>query len=430
MIDRYTLPKMKELWSEEKKFRTWLEVEIAVCEAWNKLDKVPSSALRKIKDKADFSIARVNEIEKTVDHDVIAFLTAVSEKVGPDSRFIHLGMTSSDLGDTALSMLMRDAADLIIKDIEDLIKILGKKAKGYKDTIMMGRTHGVHAEPMTFGLKLALWMVEMQRNLERMQCAREIVSVGKLSGAVGTYSNIDPRIEKITCEKLGLKPAIIATQTLQRDRHAEYLSTIAIIGATIEKIALEIRLLQKTELSEVEEPFKKGQKGSSAMPHKKNPITCERLCGLARILRANSMVALENVALWHERDISHSSAERIILPDSTSLIDYMLQTTARIIDNLVVYPENMKKNIEKSRGLIFSSRLLLALVDKGLTREDAYKLVQSEAMRAKGLNKNYKDIVSENAEIIRVLNKEEIEKIFDIKHYLRNIGDIFKRLDL
>jgi adenylosuccinate lyase len=430
MIDRYTLPKMREIWSEEHKFSTWLEVEIAACEAWTKLGKIPQSSLKKIKGKANFSVKRINEIEKTVDHDVIAFLTSVAENVGPDSRFIHMGLTSSDVVDTSLSLIMRDTADVIIKDIEDFIKILKKMAKKYRDIVMMGRSHGVHAEPMTFGLKFALWMKEMERNRERMFRARSMINVGKISGAVGTYSNLDPKIEELTCKKLGLIPSPISTQILQRDRHAEFMTSLAIAAATLEKIALEIRGLQKTELGEVEEPFKKGQKGSSAMPHKKNPITCERICGLARVVRANSMVALENIALWHERDISHSSTERVLLPDSTILVDYMLQKMSYIIDNLVVFPERMKQNIEKSQGLTFSQRLLLALTDKGLTREQAYQVVQAAAMKARTTGKHLKELILADKEARKHLSEKEINDVFDIKYYLRNIETIFKRLGL
>lgn len=430
MIDRYTLPKMREIWSEEHKFRTWLEVEIAACEAWARLGKIPPPSLKKIKSKASFSIKRISEIEKTVDHDVIAFLTNVAEKVGPESRFIHLGLTSSDVVDTSLSLIMRDAADIIIKDIDDFIKILRNKAKKYKNTVMIGRSHGVHAEPMTFGLKFALWMKEMERNRERMLNARTAINVGKISGAVGTYSNLDPKVEEFTCEKLGLSPAPISTQIIQRDRHAEFMTTLAVVAATLEKIALEIRGLQRTEIGEVEEPFKKGQKGSSAMPHKKNPIICERICGLARVVRANAMVALENVALWHERDISHSSTERIILSDSTILLDYMLQKMSYIINNLVVYPQRMKQNIEKSQGLIFSQRLLLALIDKGLTREKAYQIVQAAAIKARTSGKHLKELILADKAVRRYLSEKEIDQVFDINYYLRNIEVIFKRLDL
>ncbi|MFH1542151.1 MAG: adenylosuccinate lyase [bacterium] len=430
MIDRYTLPRMKEIWSEEHKFRTWLEVEVAACEAWHKLGKIPGSAINNIRKKADFSLKRIDEIEKKVDHDVIAFLTAVSEKVGNDSRFIHMGLTSSDVVDTSGSLLMRDAIDIIIGDINDFIKILKKMAKKYAATIMMGRSHGVHAEPMTLGLKFALWMKEMERNKERALRARDTINVGQISGAVGTYSNLDPRIETLTCKTLGLTPTEISNQVIQRDRHAEFMTTLAIVAATLEKIALEVRGLQKTEIGEVEEPFKKGQKGSSAMPHKKNPITCERICGLARVVRGNAMVALENVALWHERDISHSSTERMIIPDSTSLVDYMLHKMSWVIDNLVVHPKKMAENIEKSQGLTFSQRLLIALVEKGLTREESYQIVQAAAMHARTTGKHLKDVILASKDATNKLSTEEIEKVFDIKHYLRNVPGIFKRLGL
>lgn len=430
MIDRYTLQKMREIWSEEHKYRTWLQVELAACEAWAKLGKVSQTALKKIKSKANFSIKRINEIERTVDHDVIAFLTNVAENVGPESRFIHMGLTSSDVVDTSLSLVMRDAADIIVKDIDDLIKILRKMAKKNKETVMMGRSHGVHAEPMTLGLKFALWMKEMERDRERVVKAREVINVGQISGAVGTYSNLDPRVEEFTCKKLGLDPAPISNQVIQRDRHAEFMASLAIVAATLEKIALEVRGLQKTEIGEVEEPFKKGQKGSSAMPHKKNPIVCERICGLARVVRANSMVAMENVALWHERDISHSSTERIIVPDSTILVDYMLQKMSWVIDNLAVYPEKMLQNIEKSQGLTFSQRLLLTLINKGLTRERAYQIVQGAAMKARASGKHLKDLILADKEARKHLSEKEINEVFDIRYYLRNVNVIFKRLGL
>jgi len=430
MIDRYTLPKMREIWSEEHKFNTWLQVEVAACEAWGKLGKIPAPSIKKIKSKANFSLDRINEIEKTVDHDVIAFLTSVAENVGPDSRFIHMGMTSSDVVDTSLSLIMRDAADVILKDIDDFIKILKKMAKKYRDIVMMGRSHGVHAEPMTFGLKFALWLKEMERNKERMLNARNTINVGQISGAVGTYSNIDPRVEEITCKKLGLNPAPVSSQIIQRDRHAEFMSALAIVAATLEKIALEIRGLQKTEIGEVEEPFRKGQKGSSAMPHKKNPITCERICGLARVVRANAIVSMENVALWHERDISHSSTERVCVPDSTILVDYMLQKMSYVIDNLVVFPERMKQNIAKSQGLTFSQRLLITFIDKGLTREKAYQVVQTAAMKARTSGKHLKELILVDKEARKHLSDKEIERAFDINYYLRNVEVIFKRLGL
>jgi len=430
VIDRYTLPKMKEIWSEEHKFSTWLEVEIAACEAWARLGKIPASSLKKIKASAKFSIKRINEIEKTVDHDVIAFLTSVAESVGPDSRFIHMGLTSSDVVDTSLSLVMRDAADIILKDVDGFIKILKKQAKKYRTTVMMGRSHGVHAEPMTFGLKFALWLKEMERNRQRLLAARKAINIGQISGAVGTYSNLDPRVEELACRQLGLDPEPVSNQVIQRDRHAEFMAVLAIIAGTLEKIALEVRGLQKTEIGEVEEPFKKGQKGSSAMPHKKNPITCERICGLARVVRANSMVAMENDALWHERDISHSSTERVVVPDSTILVDYMLQKMSYVLDNLVVYPEKMLDNIEKSQGLVFSQRLLLALIDKKLTREQAYQIVQAAAMKARSSGQHLKKVIQADKKVRKNLSDKELNEVFDLKYYLRNLGTIFKRLGL
>jgi adenylosuccinate lyase len=421
---------MREIWSEEHKFQTWLSVEIAACEAWQKLGKIPAAALNKIKSKAHFSVNKINEIEKTVDHDVIAFLTNVAEYIGPESRFVHLGLTSSDVVDTSFSMILRETADLIIKDIEEFITILKKMARKYRDLPMMGRTHGVHAEPMTLGLKFALWLTEMERNLQRVKQARTAINVGKISGAVGTYSNLDPKVEELTCKKLNLVPAAVSSQVLQRDRHAEYLSVLAIVAGTLEKIALEIRGLQKTEIGEVEEPFKKGQKGSSAMPHKKNPITCERICGLARIIRANSLVAMENMALWHERDISHSSTERVIFPDSTILVDYLLQKMSYVIENLTVHPDRMKQNIDKSQGLAFSQRVLLALTDKGLTRERAYQIVQAAAIKARATGRQLKDLLLEDKEARKQLSAKEIDAAFDIKYYLRNIEIILKRIGL
>jgi len=430
MIDRYTLPKMREIWSEENKFRKWLEVEIAACEAWATLGKVPREALAKIKRKASFDVARINEIEKETAHDLIAFLTSVAEKVGPESRFIHIGMTSYDVEDTARSLQLRDSADLIIKDIDEVIKILKRRAKEEKDTVMMGRTHGVHAEPITFGLKLLVWLAEMERNLERIKHARETVSAGKISGAVGTYANLDPRVEEYVCKKLKLKASPASTQVLQRDRHAEFLTTLAVIAASLEQFATEIRNLQRTEVWEVEEPFGKGQKGSSAMPHKKNPILSERITGLARVIRGNALAGLENVALWHERDIAHSSVERVILPDSCLLLDYILQLFARVMDGLVIFPQNMRKNIERSFGLTFSQKILLALTDRGLTREDAYKIVQTAAMKARASGKNLKEELLESRDAMKYLKQAEIEEIFDIRNHLKNINVIFRRFGL
>jgi len=430
MIERYTLERMGQIWSEQNKFQKWLDIEIAACEAWGKLKKIPAKSLKTIKEKAEFSLERINKIEQKVDHDVIAFLTSVAENVGKDSRYIHMGMTSSDIGDTALSLQLKEASNIIIEDIERFILTLKKTARKYRGAIMVGRSHGVHAEPTTFGLKIALYVEEMQRNLDRMKEAKNIISVGKLSGAVGTYSNIDPKIETIVCEKLEIDPAKVSSQIIQRDRHAQYLTTLAIIAGTLEKIATEIRGLQRTEVGEVEEPFKKGQKGSSAMPHKKNPITCERICGLARIIRANSMVALENITLWHERDISHSSTERIILPDSTILIDYMLQKMIGIMNDLKVYTTKMKENLELTKGLIYSQRLLIMLVNKGLTREKAYKLVQENAMKSRKTGTNLKVVVMGDKLITKELSLKEIDTAFSTSYYLRNVKQIFKRLGL
>jgi len=431
MIERYTYEPMGSLWSDQTKFQKWLDVEIAACEAWHKLGKIPAKSLAVIKKKSAFTVERINEIEKDTDHDVIAFLTNVAEYVGPDSRFIHLGLTSSDMLDTAQALRMRDAADILIKELIKVRGILKKKARKYKKTPCMGRTHGIHAEPMTFGMKMLLWFAEFDRNIERMQRARESISVGKLSGAVGTYSNLPPEIEIETCKRLKLKPALISTQVIQRDRHAEFLCTIAVCGATIEKIATEIRSLQKTDTREVEEYFGARQKGSSAMPHKRNPITCERLAGLARILRANAMAGIENVALWHERDITHSSVERVILPDSCILLHYMLVRLGRVQENLLVYPDTMMDNINRTRGLVFSQRVLLALVDKGVAREDAYKFVQRNAMKVwQGKGADFKDLLAQDPEVAGLLSAQDIAGCFDLGYYLRNVDAIYKRFGM
>lgn len=428
MIPRYTRPVMGKLWEQEHKFRKWLDVEIAVCEAWAELAEIPVDAVAVIKKKARFDVKRIDEIEKVVKHDVIAFLTSVAENVGPESRFIHKGLTSSDVVDTALSLLMKEAADIIINDIKGLMPVLKKQAYKYKDTPAIGRSHGVHAEPMTFGLKFALWYEDMKRNLARMERARDVISIGKLSGAVGTFSNIPPKIEEKVCKKLGLKPEPVATQVVQRDRHAEYLTTLSLIAASVEKIAVEIRHLQRTEVLEAEEPFSKGQKGSSAMPHKRNPVGCENLSGLARIVRSNAMAALENIALWHERDISHSSVERVIIPDSTILVDYMLDRLKGILEGLHVYPERMKKNMERSYGLYNSQRVLLSLTGKGMLREDAYALVQRNAMKSWQSGIEFKKILAKDKNVKKYLKAKDIEKIFDLRYYLKNADYIFKRV--
>ena len=430
MIDRYTLPKMREIWSEDAKFRKWLEVELAVCEGWAKLGKIPDDTLRKIKKKAKFSLKRAKVIEKEVGHDFIAFLTSVAENVGKESRFIHMGLTSYDVEDTSLILRLRESAKIISQDISDLIKILRRRAKEHKDTVMMGRSHGVHAEPIAFGLKLAVWVAEMERNLERVKEIIARLSVGKISGAVGTYANVDPRVEDYALKKLGLDKDAASTQVIARDRHSEYLGTLAIIAASLEKFATEIRNLQRTELLEVEEPFGRKQKGSSAMPHKKNPILSERVSGLARVVRANAIAGLENCVLWHERDLAHSSVERVILPDSSILVDYMLQVFSKVMAGLVVYKENMKKNIEKTGGLIFSERLLHKLIDKGLTREDAYRIVQSDAMKARAKGKPYREVVLSDPLTLKHLSEKEINEAFDLRYFTKNIDAIYKRLGI
>jgi adenylosuccinate lyase len=431
MIDRYTLPEMKQIWSEENKYRKWLDVEIFACEAMADLGKVPGEALAKIKDKADFNVQRIAEIEAVTNHDVIAFTTNVGEYVGEAARYIHLGLTSSDVLDTALAALMKEAGQHILERLKQLRKALLEKAEEHRRTIMIGRTHGIHAEPITFGLKMLLWVEETDRNIRRMGQAVETISVGKISGAVGTYANIDPRVEEHVCSRLGLKPAKVSTQVLQRDRHAEYLTTIALIGSSLDKFATELRSLQRTEILEVEEHFKKGQKGSSAMPHKRNPIIGERISGMARLLRGNALAAMENVPLWNERDISHSSVERVIIPDSTIALDYMLSKFTNTITYLLVYPENMMRNIERTHGLIFSQRVLLTLVEeKGLSRERAYELVQRNAMEAWRTEKNFRDLLLADGELTSQLDKEEINELFDFNYHLKNVDEIYKRFGL
>ncbi|HLA00255.1 MAG TPA: adenylosuccinate lyase [Thermodesulfovibrionales bacterium] len=428
MISRYTRHEMGRLWDIEAKYQKWLDVEIAVCEAWAELGEIPKDDLREIKKRAQFDVKRIDEIEKVVRHDVIAFLTSVAQSLGPEARFIHKGLTSSDILDTALALLMKEAADLMMKDLSALMDILKKQAYKYKDTPMMGRSHGVHAEPMTFGLKFALWFEDMKRNLGRMKRAKEVISVGKLSGAVGTFSNIPPIIEEKVCKKLGLRPEPVATQVVQRDRHAEYLTTLALIAASVEKIATEIRHLQRSEVLEAEEPFMAGQKGSSAMPHKRNPVGCENLSGLARLVRTNALAAIENVALWHERDISHSSVERVIIPDSTILVDYMLDRLTGILDGLHVYPKRMKENMDRSYGLFTSQRVMLALLDKGLDREQAYSIVQADAMKSWKEGTEFKKILLKDKEVKKYLTAQEISEIFDLGYYLKHVDYIFRRV--
>ncbi len=428
MIPRYSRPEMAGLWEPKSRYRAWLEVELAACEANAKLGLIPAKALANIKKKADFNVLRIDAIEKIVKHDVIAFLTAVAEKVGPDSRYIHLGLTSSDVLDTSLATLLRRASDILISDIHSVLSTLKQKAKQHKNTVMIGRSHGVHAEPVTFGLKMALWYEEMGRALERMKRARDVISVGKVSGAVGTFANIDPFVEIYVCRKLGLKPEPVSTQIVQRDRHAEFLSALALIASSIEKFSVELRHLQRTEVLEAEEYFSEGQKGSSAMPHKRNPISAENLSGLARVVRANSLAGMENIALWHERDISHSSVERIIIPDSTILMDYMLVRFNSLIGKLFVYPKNMKRNMQLSKGLFHSETVMLALVEKGLTREKAYSYVQRNAMEVWKQGGDFKQHLQNDKDVRKYLNNREIDKCFDLSHMLKKVDYLFKRV--
>ncbi len=430
MLERYSRSEMKKIWEDSNKFQIWLDIEILACEAHAKMGRVPAADLQQIKKKAKFDVARILEIEKVTRHDVIAFLTAVAEHVGPASRFIHMGLTSSDVVDTALSVQMVQAADILIADAEKLADVFYRKARQYKKTVMIGRSHGVHAEPTTFGLKMALFWAETLRGLDRLKRAKEVMRVGKISGAVGTRANVDPKVEEYVCKKLGLEVAPVSTQILQRDRHAEYMAQLAVVGASLEKFSLEIRNLQRTELLEAEEYFEEGQKGSSAMPHKRNPVTCERVCGLARVLRGNAQTALENVALWHERDITHSSAERVIVPDSTTFLDYMFGLSQNIFEKLIVYPQNMLKNLDRTRGLIFSQRVLLSLTDKGLTREDAYKLVQSNAMQVWKNGADFKSVLLKDREVSKALSKKEIEECFDLQYHLRNVEGTFQKLGI
>jgi len=430
MIDRYTRPEMGAIWTEENKFHAWLEVEILACEAWAELGEIPKEDVQKIREKATFSVERIKEIEEETRHDVVAFTRTVSESLGEEKKWVHYGLTSTDVVDTALSYLLKQANTILLKDIENFIAILKHKAQEHKYTVMMGRTHGVHAEPTTFGLKLALWYEEMKRNLERFKQAAKGVEFGKISGAVGTYANIDPFVEKYVCEKLGLTPAPISTQTLQRDRHAYYLATLALIATSIEKFATEIRGLQKSEVREVEEFFAKGQKGSSAMPHKRNPIGSENMTGMARVIRGYMLTAYENVSLWHERDISHSSAERIILPDATIALNYMLNRFSNIVKNLTVFPENMKRNMDRTLGLIYSQRVLLSLIEKGWVRETAYDTVQPLAMQAWEQQVPFRSLVESNEKIMATLSKEELADCFDYHYHLKHVDTIFERLGL
>ncbi len=428
VIPRYTTEEMARIWSDENRFATWLRVEILVCEALAKRGRIPEAALRRIKRRARFDMKRIEEIEKEVKHDVVAFLTSVAENVGRDSRYIHMGLTSSDVIDTAFAVLLKEAAELIIEDLKELLVVLKKRALEHKDTVMIGRSHGVHAEPTTLGLKFAVFYQEMRRNLERMERARDVVSCGKLSGAVGTFSNIEPYVERYVMRRLGLTPEPAATQVVQRDRHAEFFLTLSVIASSVEKIAVEIRHLQRTEVLEAEEPFTSGQKGSSAMPHKRNPILSENLTGLSRLVRGYAVSSLENIALWHERDISHSSVERVIAPDATIVVDFMLKRLTGVLEGLVVYPERMKRNLELLKGLVFSQRVLLKLVEKGMTREDAYRIVQRCAMKVWKEEMDFREVLKKDEDAMALLKPQEIDSCFKLKPYLEHIDYIFKRV--
>ena len=429
MIERYSRPQMKRIWSDENKFDKWLKVEIAVCEAWAELGVIPREAIPKIK-LARINLKRMEEILKETHHDMTAFLGSVSKSLGDESRFVHLGLTSSDVIDTALSLQLIEAADLIGQDMKELISVLAQKAIAHKYTVMMGRTHGVHAEPISFGFKLALWTEEMRRNVLRLNEAKKAIAVGKISGAVGTYATLSPEVEEKACARLGLAPAPVSSQVLQRDRHAQFVTTLAIISSSLEKFATEIRGLQRTETREVEEPFGAGQTGSSAMPHKRNPELCERISGLARLVRGFALTSMENIALWHERDISHSSTERIILPDSCLLVDYTLTLFTSVMRGLQIYPQRMKRNIALTKGLVFSQRVMLALIDKGLSRQKAYELAQRNAMKAWKQGKSFLSLLKADPEVTAALPPEELEPLFDEQYFLRYIDDVFKRVGL
>lgn len=429
MIERYSRPEMKRVWSEESKFNYWLNVEIAVCEAWRQLGVIPDEAMLKIR-QATCNTERMAEILKVTHHDMTAFLRSISEGVGEEARFIHLGLTSSDIMDTALSIQLKAAADILLRDINETISALKHKAIEHKYTIMMGRTHGVHAEPITFGLKLAIWWQEMKRHLERMEQAKETINVGKISGAVGTFATVPMEVEQIACEKLALKPAPVSNQIIQRDRHAQFITTLALIGSSLEKFATEIRGLQRTETLEAEEPFETGQTGSSAMPHKRNPELCERVCGLSRLLRGYALTSMENISLWHERDISHSSAERVIFPDACLVLDYMLSIFLKILQGLQVYPEKMRKNLDITKGLVFSQRVMLSLIEKGMTREKAYDIVQRNAMISWKTGDNFFALLQKDNEVIKVLPESSLAGLFDYNYFIRNVDKVFYRLGI
>jgi len=428
LIPRYSRDEMTYIWSPENRFQKWLDIEILACEALAAQGKIPIESLDTIKEKAGFDIPRIDEIEKTVKHDVIAFLTSVSERVGEDSRYIHMGLTSSDILDTSLAVLLKEASELLIADLDDLLTILKDKAFEYKNTIMIGRSHGIHAEPITFGLKMALWYQEMERNRTRLVSARETISYGKIAGAVGTFSFIDPGVEEYVCERLGLKPAPISTQIVQRDRHAEYFTSLAITASSIEQFSTEIRHLQRTEVREAEEFFSPGQKGSSAMPHKRNPVLSENLTGLARLMRSYALASMEDVALWHERDISHSSVERVVAPDATILLDFMLSRFTGVVKNLLVYPERMLANLNMTRGLVFSQMVLLKCVEAGMSREDSYALVQRNAMKSWSEGMDFKQLLLEDKQVMSSLSRKDIDGVFRLENFLGHVGFIFDRV--
>jgi adenylosuccinate lyase len=428
MIPRYSRPEMEALWTDESKFQKWLEIEVAACEAWGQLGEIPKEAVAKIKKKAKFSVEKILELEKVVKHDVIAFVTCVADEVGEEGRYLHMGLTSSDVVDTGFAAQLTEAAHVLIRDMKELLVVLQKKAFEYREIPQIGRSHGIHAEPITFGLKFTVWYEEMSRNLTRLVDATENVAYGKISGAVGTFANIDPRVEAYVCKKLGLKPDSISTQIVQRDRHAHFFTTLALVASSIEKIATEIRHLQRTEVLEAEEFFSPGQKGSSAMPHKRNPILSENLCGLARLVRSNSLAAMESVALWHERDISHSSVERVVGPDSTILLDFMLHRLVGLLSKLIVYPENMMNNLNKLKGLIYSQQLLLELIKKGLTREEAYEVVQRNAMRTWKSGKEFREELWSDGEVQKHFTKKEIDQLFTLSYHLKHVDTIYKRV--
>jgi adenylosuccinate lyase len=430
MIERYTMPEIGAIWSDHSKLSNWLKIEIAACEGWARLGRIPSQAVEVIKERADFSEQRINEIEAEVRHDVIAFLTNVGEYVGDESKYIHLGLTSSDILDTGIALQMRDSADLILDKMEKLREVIKEKALKYKYTLCIGRTHGVHGEPTTFGLKMALWYTEMARNIERLQQAREVIAYGAISGAVGNFAHLNPLVEEHVCETLGLKPCPVSTQVIQRDRHAQYVTTLAVCASSLEKMATEIRNLQRTDILEAEEPFRKGQKGSSAMPHKRNPMMSERVAGLSRVIRGNAMAAMENVSLWHERDLTHSSVERVIIPDSCILLYYMLDKFINVVKGLVIYEDNMADNIKKTQGLVFSQQLMLALVKKGILRESAYRIVQNNAMKSWNERLDFKELVLKDPEIMALVTEDEVDRIFDYGVYTANVDFIFKRCGL